>query len=97
MTHRACTRKEMVDRRNRYEAVLRERLRRLQAALEAATAVDRFFRIADRADDIGLRAARHLRRFGWLLQQLGSIPLRPEKLQPPRPQRPFCQARKRAA
>jgi len=65
--------KQMVDRRNRYEAVLGERLRRLQAALEAATAVDTFVRIADRADDIGLRAARNLRRFGWLLQQLSTL------------------------
>jgi len=59
--------------------VLGERPRRLRAALEAATAVDTFVRIADRADDIGLRAARNLRRFGWLLQQLAAIPPRPEK------------------
>jgi len=65
--------KQMVDRRNRYEAALGERLRRLQAALVAATAVDTFVRIADRADDIGLRAARNLRRFGWLLQQLSTL------------------------
>jgi len=70
---------QMVDRRNRDDAMLRERLRRLQAALEAATAVDTFVRIADRADDIGLRAARNLRRFGWLLQQLGGMLPRPEK------------------
>jgi hypothetical protein len=65
--------KQMVDRRIRYNAVLEKRLRRLGAALEAATTVDTFVRIADRADDIGLRAARNLRRFGWLLQQLGAI------------------------
>ena len=70
--------KQMVDRRNRYKGVLGQRLRRL----EAATAVDTFVRIADRADDIGLRAARNLRRLGWLLQQLGAIPPRPEKRRP---------------
>jgi len=59
-----------------YKAVLGEQLRRLLAALEAATSVDTLVRIADRADDVGLRAARNLRRFGWLLQQLGAI-LRP--------------------
>ena len=70
--------KQMVDRRARYKGVLGERLRRL----EAATAVDTFVRIADRADDIGLRAARHLRRFGWLLQQLRAISPRPERRRP---------------
>ena len=59
-----------------YKAVLGERLRRLEAALGAAIAVDTLIRIADRADDVGLRAARNLRRFGWMLQQLGAI-LRP--------------------
>jgi len=65
-----------------YKAVLGERLRRLEAALGAAIAVDTLIRIADRADDVGLRAARNLRRFGWLLQQLGAIPPRPEKRRP---------------
>jgi hypothetical protein len=74
--------KQMLARGNRHKAVLGERLRRLDAALEAATALDTFVRIADRADDIGLRAARNLRRFGWLLQQLGAIPARPEKPRP---------------
>ena len=54
--------------RNRYKAVLAERLRQLKAALEAATAVDTFVRIADRADDVGLQVARNLRRFSWLMQ-----------------------------
>ena len=74
--------KQMIDRRNRYKAVLEERLRRLDAALEAATAVDSFVRIADRADDIGQRAARNVRRFGWLLQELRAIPLRYGKPRP---------------
>jgi hypothetical protein len=72
----------MVDRRNRYRAVLAERFQRLEAALEAATAVDTFVRIADRADDIGLRAARSLRRFAWLLHQLGAIPPQRERPRP---------------
>jgi hypothetical protein len=55
---------------------------RWRAALGAVTAIDTFVRIADRADDIGLRAARNLRRLGWLLQQLGAVPLRPEKPRP---------------
>jgi hypothetical protein len=70
--------KQMIDRRNRYKSGLGERLRRL----EAATAVVSLVRIAGRADEIGLRAARHFRRFGWLLQQLGTIPPRPEKRRP---------------
>jgi hypothetical protein len=70
--------KQFVDRRNRYKGVLGERLRRL----EAATAVDTFVRIADRADDIALRAALQLRCFGWLLQQLGTIAPRPGKHRP---------------
>jgi hypothetical protein len=70
--------RQMLDRRNHYKVVLGERLRRL----EAATAVDTFVRIADRADDIGLRAARNLRRFGWLFQELGAIPPRPEHRRP---------------
>ena len=74
--------KQMIDRRNRYKGVLEERLRRLDAALEAATAVDSFVRIADRADDIGLRAARNLQRVGWLLQELRVIPLRHGKPRP---------------
>ena len=74
--------KQIVDRRNRYKAMLAQRLRRLKAALEVATGVDTFVRIADRTDDIGLRAARNLRRFGWQLQQLGGIPPRPEKPRP---------------
>jgi len=82
VTHSMDALKLMVDRCNRYQAVLGKRLLRLDAALEAATAVDTFVRIADRADDIGLRAARNLRRFGWLLQQLGAIPPRPEKPRP---------------
>ena len=53
----------MVERRMRYKAALEERLRGLETALETATAVDTYIRIADEADDIGLRAARHLRRF----------------------------------
>ncbi len=74
--------KQTVARRDRYKRVLGERLRRLAAVLDAATAVDTFARVADRADDIGLRVARNLRRFGWLLQQLGAIPPRPEKPRP---------------
>ena len=54
--------------RNRYKAVLGERLRQLKAALEAATALDTFVRIADRADEVGLHVARNVRRFSWLLQ-----------------------------
>jgi len=65
--------KRMVDRRILYNTLLEKRLRRLGAALEAATAIETFVRIADRADDIGLRAARNLWRFAWLLQQLGAI------------------------
>jgi len=73
VTHSMDALKLMADRRNRYQTVLGKRLLRLQAALEAATAVATFVRIADRADDIGLRAARNLRRFGWLLQQLSTL------------------------
>ena len=74
--------KRMVDRRIRYKAALEERLRRLEAALEGATAIETYIRIADQAEDIGLRAARNLRRFGWLLQHLGAIPPPPEKRRP---------------
>jgi hypothetical protein len=54
--------------RDRCKAVLAERLRQLKAALEAATALDTFVRIADRADEVGLHVARNVRRFSWLLQ-----------------------------
>ena len=74
--------KQMLARRIRYNAVLEKRLRRVGAALEAATALDTFVRIADRADDIGLRAARNLWRFGWLLQQLVAIQPRLGKRRP---------------
>ena len=63
-----CCAPASTSRRNRYKAVLAERLRQLKAALATATAVDTFVRIADRADDVGLRVARNLRRFSWLLQ-----------------------------
>jgi hypothetical protein len=67
----------MVDHRLRYNVLIEERIRQLEAVLEKAPESVNYVRIAGEVEDLWQRGGRNWKHIGWLLRRaLADMPPR---------------------